>query len=151
MSEKISNFSIHGISAIVQDPDIIIDEKRKSSGPRWKGTQTEATWFHFAIPTPHKIDGRRIEKLIYYWIKVKRDEGVEVKTIHLRDGKNPVNEENEPSPNIPLNEEYKFQEGSYSHQLNYDIDDALCISVLVKWVEEKYITFIEAGAAWLSE
>lgn len=148
----IDRFSIHGISAIVQSPEVIIQENRQTNPgfPRWKGKKGGATWFHFAVPTPHKVRGKQIDELFQIFLKVRRDEGVEVQTIHIRIGDSLRRDY--PNPAIPPNELYQYECGSYNHQLNIrNTGDPLCISVLVKWVEEGYIRFTEAGGAWLDD
>lgn len=146
---SIYRFSIHGISAIVQSPDVILEDTRQSNPgfPRWKGQKDKSSWFHFAVPTPHKVEGKQIEELFQIFLKVQRDEGVEVQTIHIRIGDRLRKDEQNPA--IPPNEMFQYELGNWDHQLNIrNISDPLCISVLVKWVEEGYIRFTEAGGAW---
>lgn len=153
---SIHRFRMHGINTIVEYPNRIInpiyETHRTSEGyPRWRQRSEEGVdtnWFHLAIPTPQKINGDAIDRLFQIAIHVQQDEGVYIRSIHVRAGQHAPLRFN--SPSIPSGVPHWYEIGEHSSD---DIDlrssDAVCISIYVSWNDsDRHFRLFQASAAW---
>lgn len=76
---------VHGHSMQIEYPERLSEQKRMGFYIRTRGNQFTTNWFHFAIPTPVIVDGKRL-LVGSVMIRFRTGPGASVHAIHIFDG-----------------------------------------------------------------
>ncbi len=81
---------VHGHSMQVEYEDRIVDHQRKGFFSRVQGKPNTSNWFHFAIPTPVIVDGRRLRALsVMLNCRTQSSQAV-IRSVHIYDGQDNI-------------------------------------------------------------